>query len=161
MAKHTIVRLDNVMGTKIPGFLRSVKYGTAASDESLADVDNGRIVALGVMVSGSRDIYYATDKTTTTAIGKVIAKETAGLVEYFVIQFYKDTDCAVIASPEVMNESYIRNLSEFYNKKGTIARAYIPHELDVISFTAEGIDGTIAVGDEVIASAGKLKKKSA
>ena len=160
MSKHTIVRLDNVMGTKIPGFLRSVKYGTAANDDNLAEVDNGRIVELGAIAAGSRDVYYATDKTTTAAIGKVIAKETAGLVEYFVVEFYKDADFAVIASPEVMNEGYIRNLSEFYNKKGTIARAYIPHEYDVISFTQEGIEETIAVGDEVIASSGKLKKKS-
>lgn len=156
---HGVVRIDNAMGTTVPTYLKSVKYGSAANAESLTKVDNGRIVKLDREVEGLRDVYYALDQTTVEAIGKVIAVEQAGLLKYFVVEFYKDVDALIIASPEVMREDNLSNLSDFYNAKGVVARAYNIHEKDTFGFTSECIDGTIAKGDEVIASNGKIKKK--
>ena len=158
---HGVVRIDNAMGTTVPTYLKSVKYGSAANAESLTDVDNGRIVKLDGKVEGLRDVYYALDQTTTEAIGKVIAIEQVGLHKYYVIEFYKDVDALIIASPEVMREANLGNLTDFYNIAGTVARAYNIHEKDVFSFTTECIEGEIAEKDEVIASNGKIKKKEA
>lgn len=162
MSKHGIVRVDNAMGTHIPSYLQSVLFATkSGSTYTEADVDNGTLVSFDAIKSGvPTDVYYALAATTTDAIGKVIAVEQAGLVKYTVVQCNSGVSVGVVAEPEVMPESDKDNLSDFYNKAGRKARAYRIHELDCFGFSEECLDGTLAVGDEVIASAGKLKKKT-
>lgn len=159
MGNHVIARTDAMIGTKEGSYLENVKVVNGT--KTAIDADNGLIVQLGDLVvePGAREVYLATAATTTEAIGKVLAIETAGLVKYYCVQFYDDIELAVVATPEVMVEEHLDNLSDFYNEAGSIARAYRIHKFDQFSVSEAGISGTLEVGDEVKAAAGKFAKK--
>nr|DAF12286.1 MAG TPA: hypothetical protein [Caudoviricetes sp.] len=129
MAKHAVIRTDLMAGTDVRSELVSIKYTTA-------DIDNGNVLAVGDLADGEREIYTGAAPTAATSIDNIV----------------------IIASPEVMYETEKRNLTDFYNEKGSICRGYRLHKNDIFSVTAEAIDGTPAKGSIIELQAGvKLK----
>ena len=138
--KHGVVRTDRMYGTDVAANLASVKYmGTGAAE---AAIDNGCVVALNGLMDGQREVYKGVTPAANTEKGKI----------------------ALIATPEVMYDERKKNLEEFENEAGTVCRAYILHENDIFSVTADVLDASasIAVGNIVELQAGvKLKVVSA
>lgn len=136
MAKYTVIRTDNLSGTKQPADLLSVRVYDAEGNKIA--VENGVIVKIGELEEGEREIYKAT-------------LATAG----------DDLDgCAILAGVEVMYDEHKHNLDEYINEAGKPVRAYIPRNRNFFSETAEGfVGGAPAVGDTVgIGANGKLAK---
>lgn len=101
-----------------------------------ADVDNGNIVAIGALADGESEAFAASKPTATTPISKL----------------------ALVHAPEVMKDDRLKNLGDFYNKSGSIVRAYLFESGDEFRLTAEGITGTPKVGSAIEADASyKLK----
>ena len=132
MANHAIVRLDLMAGTTNPALLRSVRYHDGSD---YAAIDNGNVVALDSLITGEREVFKAVKPTAKTKLEAI----------------------ALIASPEYMVDERKHNLDEFTNEKGDIARAYIFHNGDIFSVTAEALDGTPSVGHAVEVKAGQTK----
>lgn len=136
---YAVVRTDKMIGTDVRSELVSVRY--QPSNVKTA-IENGNVVKLGALETGSREIY----KGVTPAANDDI------------------TAIVLIASPEVMYDERKRNLDDFINEAGTIARGYRLHKHDIFSVTKEALDGaeTPAVGDVVELKAGtKLNVKAA
>lgn len=134
--KHGVARTDRMYGTDVAANLVSAKYMGAGTTETA--IDNGCVVALDGLMTGEREVYKGTTPAAGTAKGKI----------------------ALIATPEVMYDERKKNLEEFENEAGAICRAYILHENDIFSVTAEALDAAaaIAVGNIVELQAGvKLK----
>ena len=136
---YAIVRTDRLMGTGVRSYVRSVKYmgdGSAATA-----IENGNIVKLdGLMAKGTNEVEREIYKAVTPAAGDTL--ETI----------------ALIASPEIMYDERKKDLAEFRNEAGDVARAYKLHSGDIFSVTAEALDGTAAVGDIVeLQASTKLK----
>ena len=136
MANHAVVRLDLMAGTKNNSLLRSVKYHDGSD---YAEIDNGNVVAIDALITGEREVYKAVKPTAGTALEAL----------------------ALIASPEYMVDERMQNLNEFTNSKGDIARAYIFHNGDIFSVTAEALDGTPSVGHSIEAKASQTKLHTA
>ena len=140
MAKHAVVRTDKMMGTDVRSYVASVKY--MGTGNTATAIDNGCIVKVnGLLETGvtgvlEREIY----KAVTPAANDTI--ETLGLV----------------CSPEVMYDVTKRDLADFYNEAGDIARIYFLHTGDIFSVTAEALDGTATVGKIVEVQAGTKMK---
>jgi hypothetical protein len=136
---YAVVRTDKMIGTDVRSELVSVRY--QPSNVKTA-IENGNVVKLGALETGSREIY----KGATPAANDDI------------------TAIVLIATPEVMYDERKRNLDEFINEAGTIARGYRLHKHDIFSVTKDALDGaeTPAVGDVVELKAGtKLNVKAA
>lgn len=132
---HTVIRTDLLSGTLQAADLVSCRVYDD-SDEFI-DVDNGVIVELQEYEDGEREVIKA-----------VLASADSKL-----------TDCAIIATPEVLYDERLKNLSDFYNEAGTICRGYLPRSRNMFSVTAEGfVDETVpAKGDSVgIGTDGKI-----
>ena len=114
MAKHCVVRLDNMSGTTDGTLLRSVRFNNGSAD---ADIDNGMIVKLDSLLPNERELWKALTPEAATPIEEV----------------------ALVATPEVMADERLRNLTDFYNTAGSNAR-------DIFSVTTDAIDGTATVG---------------
>lgn len=138
---HAVVRLDNVQGTHDGTKLRSLKY---YKSNAATAIDNGCVVKLSdleAMAGGEfeREVWKA---------GDLAAGDKANIV--------------LVASPEVMYDEHLHNLSDFYNEAGEIARGYILCAHDIFSVTAEALSGSPAKGSFLEAMAGpKLKVASA
>ena len=65
-------------------------------------------------------------------------------------------DVVLVATPEVMYDERLRNLDDFINEAGKIARAYRLHKGDIFSVTKPALDGVSSpsVGDVVELKAG-------
>lgn len=136
---YAVVRTDKMIGTDVRSELVSVRYQPSNVQ---TDIENGNVVKLGALETGSREIY----KGDTPAADDDI------------------TAIVLIATPEVMYDERKRNLDEFINEAGTIARGYRLHKHDIFSVTKEALDGaeTPKVGDVVELKAGtKLNVKAA
>lgn len=131
MANHGVVRTDKLAATDNRAFMRSLRYKVSTT---LTAIDNGNVVLLGNLETGSREVYTATTPAANSAI----------------------KDIALVASPEVMYDERLRNLDDFYNEAGKIARGYALHTGDIFSVTKDALDGaaTPAVGDVVELKAG-------
>lgn len=117
MAKAIII-LENVAATKNPALLKSVKYQVSSADTA---IQNGQVVAIGALASGEREVHLAaTPAATTTYYG-------------------------ITCTPELMYDEK-KQLDEFENAAGAVARVFIPQKGDVFSITAEGFDATPTVG---------------
>ena len=133
MAKHSIVRLDNMSGTTDGTLLRSVRYNGGSTD---ADIDNGMVVKLEALLAGEREVWKGVTPAANTPLNEVV----------------------LIATPEVMTDVRYPSLSYFYNIAGTNARGYKFHEGDIFSVSDDAIDGTATVGHVVELQAGiKMK----
>lgn len=133
--KYTVIRTDNLSGTKQPADLLSVRVYDA--DDNKIEVENGTIVKVGALEAGEREIYKATLATASDKLD----------------------DCAIIAGVEVSYDERNRNLEDYINEAGKPVRAYIPRNRNFWAVTAEGFVGgnAPAEGDTVgIGAEGKL-----
>ncbi len=135
MANYGVVRLDNMSGTTDGTLLRSVRF---YDNDKEAAIENGRVVLIGDLLDGQREVRKATAPTATSPL----------------------THIGLVAAPELMYDERKRNLTEFINEAGENVRVYIPHVRDIFSVTAEALDAAAAIakGNLVELQAGtKLK----
>ena len=129
MAKHTVVRLDDVDTNRVV----SLQYHNGTN---YAEIDNGHVLKLDSLMDGQREVYKAVAPTASTPLDQIV----------------------LVASPELMYDERKVNLDEFYNEAGVHARGYVLNRGCVVSITKDGIDGTPAVGHVIELQAGtKLK----
>lgn len=135
MANYGVVRLDNMSGTTDGTLLRSVRFYDGDKE---AAIKNGRVVLIGDLLDGQREVRKATAPVATSPL----------------------THIGLVAAPELMYDERKRNLTEFINEAGENVRVYIPHVRDIFSVTAEALDAAAAIakGNLVELQAGtKLK----
>lgn len=135
MANYGVVRLDNMSGTTDGTLLRSVRF---YDNDKEAAIENGRVVLIGDLLDGQREVRKATAPVATSPL----------------------THIGLVAAPELMYDERKRNLTEFINEAGENVRVYIPHVRDIFSVTAEALDAAAAIakGNLVELQAGtKLK----
>ena len=135
MANYGVVRLDNMSGTTDGTLLRSVRFYDGDKE---AAIKNGRVVLIGDLLDGQREVRKATAPAATSPL----------------------THIGLVAAPELMYDERKRNLTEFINEAGENVRVYIPHVCDIFSVTAEALDAAAAIakGNLVELQAGtKLK----
>lgn len=131
---HGVIRTDLMLGTPVGTHLVSFKY--RPGDEDTA-IDNGRVVAIGALMDGEREVHTADTPTAATPL----------------------KDLAVVASVEVMYDERLKNLDQFYNEAGKICRGYYLSECKgYFSVTADDLEGTPVVGHVVEAMAGTKMK---
>lgn len=128
---YGVVRTDNMTGTDVRAELVSVRY--QPSDVNTA-IENGNVVKLGNLETGSREVYKGLTPAANDSINDIV----------------------LVASPEVMYDERKRNLDEFINEAGTIARGYHLHKKNIFSVTIDALDGNEepAIGDIVELKAG-------
>lgn len=115
--KYTVIRTDNLSGTKQPADLLSVRVYDAEGNK--IEVEQGAIVKVGTLEDGEREVYKATLATADDNID----------------------DCAIVAAVEVAYDERVRNLEDYINEAGKAVRAYIPRNRNFWSVTAEGFVG--------------------
>lgn len=111
---NAVVRLDQIEGA-IPV---SVMY---YSSGSTADVPNGAFVVIDGLIEGEREVFKVA--APTTANDATIGVNLGNLL--------------MIASPEFLPLPGQNDLSDFINKAGEVARAYLLHTGNIVSMTAE------------------------
>ena len=127
MAIHAVVRTDLMSGTDVRSDLVSIKY-MGADGQTPTAIDNGCILKVGSLMEGEREIFVGGDVAATTNLHDVV----------------------LVASPEVMYDERLRNLSDFYN---VAARGYRLCHGNMFGVTAEALD----LGDLTAATAkGKI-----
>ena len=129
-----VVRTDKMFATDNRAGLVSVRYQSSGVE---ADIDNGNVVKLDGLETGSREIYKGVTPSKSDSIGDIV----------------------LIASPEMMYESGKYDITKFVNKAGAISRGYRLHKGDIFSLTVEALTATNpSVGDIVeLDDAKKLK----
>ena len=139
MANHAVIRTDRMFGTDNRAGLISVKYivttgsGNDAVDTETA-IENGNVLKATELMTGEREVFKG---------GAVAAGDDL-------------KDVVLVATPEVMYDERLRNLDDFINEAGKIARAYRLHKGDIFSVTKPALDGVSSpsVGDVVELKAG-------
>lgn len=127
---NAVVRTDKMFATDNRAGLVSVRYQPG---DTMTAIDNGNVVKIGALEEGSREVYKGVTPDADDAI----------------------KDIVLIASPEVMYDERKRNLDEFQNAEGAIARGYHLHTNDIFSVTKEALTGDEpAVGKVVELAAG-------
>ncbi len=131
--KYGKVRLDLMHGTSNPADLASVKYQVSGTDTA---IENGNVVVVGGLITGEREVYAATAPTATSAKGTI----------------------ALIATPELIyDQSTHKNVNEFRNEAGEIARAYRLVTGDVFAITIEAVAGRADIASVVVGDIVELK----
>ena len=127
---NAVVRTDKMFATDNRAGLVSVRYQPG---DTMTAIDNGNVVKIGALEEGSREVYKGVTPAANDAI----------------------KDIVLIASPEVMYDERKRNLDEFQNAEGAIARGYHLHTNDIFSVTKEALTGDEpAIGKVVELAAG-------
>ena len=127
---NAVVRTDKMFATDNRAGLVSVRYQPG---DTMTAIDNGNVVKIGALEEGSREVYKGVTPAANDAI----------------------KDIVLIASPEVMYDERKRNLDEFQNAEGAIARGYHLHTNDIFGVTKEALIGEEpAVGKIVELAAG-------
>lgn len=121
---YCICRTDKLAGTGDVAALVNLKLH--------ANVENGNVVVIGARADGEREAYNSVTPTADAKLGQI----------------------ALVCEPEVMYDERKKNLNEFINEAGSIARGYVLHNGDEFSITAEGFDGTPKKGSVVELQAG-------
>ena len=125
---YCVCRTDKLAGTRDDAALVNLKLH--------AKVENGNVVVVGARAEGEREAYVSETPTAAAKLDQI----------------------ALVCEPEVMYDDRKKNLNEFVNEAGSIARGYVLHNGDEFSLTAEGFDGTPKKGAKVELQAGlKLK----
>jgi hypothetical protein len=106
---HGMFRSDNMEATKDGKFLVSLYVGTSGG------LDNGRVVKVGNLKTGEREVRSYTTPAATDSID----------------------DVAILGSEEVVADKKYNALSDFTNPQGSIARGYKPVKGDLFSLTAD------------------------
>lgn len=122
----SVVRTDKMYGTDNRSGLVSVRYQPS---NIMTAIENGSVVKLGALETGSREVYIGATPAKTDVI----------------------EDIVLIATPEVVYDEHKRNLDDFQNEAGAIARGYRLHSGDIFSVTVDALsaDTTPAVGNIV------------
>lgn len=123
-----IVRTDRMHGTYNPADLVSVKYQESSENKA---IENGRVVLLGALDTTHREVFIGGKPAVDSDIGAI----------------------ALIATPELMADERKKNLNEFRNEAGEIARGYRLRSGDIFSVTAEAltaIAGTAPATGQVV-----------
>lgn len=131
---YAIVRTDLMSGTKQPADLVSVKYQVSSVDTA---IENGNVALVGALATGEREVYLASAPAADSALNDIV----------------------LIATPELNYDERLKNLNQFRNEAGEIARGYRLRSGNIFSVTAEALTAsTPAVGNIVELQAGtKLK----
>lgn len=134
---YAVVRTDKLMGTDVRSMLESVKYQVAGTGSTMVDtaIENGNVVKVGTLISGEREVKAATAPAATSKLDEVV----------------------LVATPEVMYDERKRNLDEFRNEAGQIARGYHLHSGDIFSVTAEALANASPAVGQVIELAASTK----
>lgn len=141
---YAVVRTDKMFGTDNRAGMASVKY--MGSGSTATAIENGNVVKLDGLLAidatagtYEREIYKAVTPAASDELGVI----------------------ALVASPEVMYDATKKDLAEFRNEAGEIARVYRLHHGDIFSVTADALAGTAEVGSVIELQAGtKLKAVS-
>lgn len=133
MATHAVVRTDKMYGTDVRAGLVSVKY-MGSGGETPTAIDNGNVVLLDKLADGEREIFVGKDVAVDSPLKDVV----------------------LVASPEVMYDERLRNLSDYENEAGKACRGYYLHDGDIFSVTKDALtgEGSPAVGHVVELAAG-------
>lgn len=122
---NAVVRTDKMFATDNRAGLVSVRYQPG---DVMTAIDNGNIVKIGDLEDGSREVYKGLTPAASDNIKNIV----------------------LIASPEVMYDERKRNLDEFQNHEGDIARGYHLHTNDIFGVTKEALTGdSPAIGKTV------------
>lgn len=122
---YAIVRTDLMSGTKQPADLVSIKYQVSSVDTA---IENGNVALVGALETGEREVYLASAPSVNSALEDVV----------------------LVATPELNYDERLKNLNQFRNEAGEIARGYRLRSGNVFSVTAEALTATTpAVGDIV------------
>lgn len=137
MANHAVIRTDRMAGTRLESELRSLRYVVVAgSVKTPTDIDNGNVVKLTALEAGQREVYEAVVPAANTKLDEIV----------------------LVATPEVMYDERKKDLADFYNEAGKIARGYKLHKNDCFSVTYDALEGTPTVGKLVELMAGTKMK---
>lgn len=128
MAKHAVVRTDNLMGTDVRSMLVSIRYMGAEGTEA-KEIENGNVVKVDALVEGEREVFIGKDVKASDKLDDIV----------------------LLAAPEVMYDERLRNLDDYINEKGKNIRGYHLHSGGIFSLTKEALIGeeAPAVGDIV------------
>ena len=122
---YAIVRTDLMSGTKQPADLVSIKYQVSSVDTA---IENGNVALVGALGTGEREVYLASAPAVDSALEGVV----------------------LVATPELNYDKRLKNLNQFRNEAGEIARGYRLRSGNVFSVTAEALTATTpAVGNIV------------
>lgn len=122
---YAIVRTDLMSGTKQPADLVSIKYQVSSVDTA---IENGNVALVGALGTGEREVYLASAPAVDSALEDVV----------------------LVATPELNYDERLKNLNQFRNEAGEIARGYRLRSGNVFSVTAEALTATTpAVGNIV------------
>jgi succinylglutamate desuccinylase len=123
---YAIFRSDRMEASFNPNAIISGKYLPSATATA---IENGKLVLVGALVSGEREVFTLTTPAANSALAKI----------------------GIVCTPELMVDERKKNLNEFINAAGDIVRVFMLRSGDVFSVTAEALanatGGTIAVGD--------------
>lgn len=128
---YTVVRTDNMTGTRVESQLASVRY-MGADGSTPTELENGSVIKLGDLIDGEREVYIGTDMTGTEKINEVV----------------------LVVAPEVMYDERKSLLTQYINYAGKNCRGYYFNTNDRFSLTAEGFTGTPEKGAIVELAAG-------
>lgn len=138
MAKHGVVRTDNLSGTDVRADLISIEY-LGADGATETAIDNGCVLKVGPLKGDAtngyeREIHVGSAPAANTPLSEVV----------------------LVCSPELMYDERLRTLDEFYNEAGQPCRGYHFGHNGIFSVTKEVLDGkaTPAIGDVVELKAG-------
>lgn len=134
MAKHAVVRTDNMTATDVRSQLVSIKH-MGANGKTPTEIDNGNVLKVGALIDGEREVYS----------GGAVAADT------------KITDVALIASAEVMYDEHKKNFDEYVNEAGKICKGYRLNHGDIFSVTAEALTGITPTKGSVVELAAGTK----
>lgn len=115
---YAVVRTDKMFGTDNRAGIVSVRYVIAGEEDEVvpAAIENGCVLLVpGMLDEGSREVYLGVDPTAEDDLSRIV----------------------LVASPEVMYDDRKKNLDEFINEAGKIARGYYLHPNDIFSVTKE------------------------
>lgn len=142
--------------------LKATTAGHIFDVRAKADMDNGTLVARDALEEGqaaSGQVY--TMKASTGFEGKVISK--AANDAYYIEVITPGDALLVLTTPHKYADytSSLKADSAFYNGQNEIMRCYELYAGDIFEVSAEGITGSINVGESVTADTAtyKLKKK--
>lgn len=138
MAKHAIVRTDNMHGTVFGADLVSGIYKVSGVATA---IDNGCFVVPGAYATGEREVRVCATPAVDTAVAAL----------------------ALVASEEVDTSRKYNALADFENKAGDIIRCYKLKSGDIFSVTAEALsvasDVTPTVGTSILEAQAAVKGK--
>ena len=148
--KHAVAESSNLLGTHGGAHIWNIKV----TSDSL---DNGTIIKRGAYIKPD---HYAEAAGVATFEVKVIDVMANG---NYLLEVVNPAECLLVLQPEIMYYDYtaqMRNLSNFFNAKDDIVRAYELVKGDRYALSAEGFTGAIAKGDSAKydTASKKLKK---